>query len=562
MAPRLLGQKAAPQAAGSHGGASSSSERTPLLSNSTTTGVDEGARSEAPLAEAPDSSDDAELNPGELAFDEDTAGGLGRHLGVTSCTLLIVGRIIGTGIFSTPSSILGGVGSVGASLTLWVLGFSLSFCGLFIWLELGTMIPRSGGSKVYLEAVYTRPKYLTTMVFATHAIILGFTASGCIIFASNILVATGHEASRWVERGIALTVMIFVTLLHGLAPRSGIALMNGLSVFKIFILLFVVVTGFAVLSGKTRVSDPYANFRQPFSGSSHSANDYATASFKVLNAFAGWSNVNSVLNNVRNPVRTLKISGPLGLGICAVLYLFANIAYFSAATKEEINNSGVTVAALFFGKVFGEAAQRALAVLVALSALGNVITVTFTTSRINQELAKEGVPLPFGNKFWASNWPTGKSPFPGLIIHLVPSVIVILGPPPKTVYPFILDVEGYPGQIFNFFIVIGLFWLRWTKPNVHRPFKVWLPLAVFYLAAAVFLLIAPFIRPPNGVGDTPPLPYYLYALVGIGVLLAGVLYWAVWRIVLPRIFGYALEPRKERLDDGTVVTVFDRKKIA
>ena len=92
-----------------------------------------------------------------------------------------VGRIIGTGIFSTPSSILGSVGSVGASLMLWVLGFILSFCGLFIWLEFGTMIPRSGGEKVYLEAVYKKPKYLVTVIFAANAILLGFTASGCIV---------------------------------------------------------------------------------------------------------------------------------------------------------------------------------------------------------------------------------------------------------------------------------------------------------------------------------------------------------------------------------------------
>ena len=92
-----------------------------------------------------------------------------------------VGRIIGTGIFSTPSSILGSVGSVGASLMLWVLGFTLSFCGLFIWLEYGTMFPRSGGEKVYLEAVYRKPKYLVTVIFAANAILLGFTASGCIV---------------------------------------------------------------------------------------------------------------------------------------------------------------------------------------------------------------------------------------------------------------------------------------------------------------------------------------------------------------------------------------------
>jgi L-type amino acid transporter 9 len=68
-----------------------------------------------------------------------------------------------------------GVGSVGAALFLWVLGFLLSLCGLFVWLEFGCMFPRSGGEKVYLEAVYRRPKYLATVVFAVQAILLGFT---------------------------------------------------------------------------------------------------------------------------------------------------------------------------------------------------------------------------------------------------------------------------------------------------------------------------------------------------------------------------------------------------
>jgi L-type amino acid transporter 9 len=98
-----------------------------------------------------------------------------------SSNFVSVGRIIGTGIFSTPSSILSSVGSVGASLMLWILGFLLSFCGLFVWLEYGTMFPRSGGEKVYLEAVYKRPKYLATVIFAVNAIVLGFTAAGCIV---------------------------------------------------------------------------------------------------------------------------------------------------------------------------------------------------------------------------------------------------------------------------------------------------------------------------------------------------------------------------------------------
>jgi hypothetical protein len=72
-------------------------------------------------------------------------------------------------------------------MMLWVLGFALSFCGLFIWLELGTMIPRSGGEKVYLEAIYRKPKYLATVVFAMNAILLGFTSAGCIVSLGFLL---------------------------------------------------------------------------------------------------------------------------------------------------------------------------------------------------------------------------------------------------------------------------------------------------------------------------------------------------------------------------------------
>lgn len=86
-----------------------------------------------------------------------------------------IGRIIGTGIFSAPAAITAGVGSVGAALMLWVLGLLISFAGLCVWLEFGCMFPRSGGEKVYLEAVYQRPRLLATLIFSTQAILLGFT---------------------------------------------------------------------------------------------------------------------------------------------------------------------------------------------------------------------------------------------------------------------------------------------------------------------------------------------------------------------------------------------------
>jgi hypothetical protein len=69
------------------------------------------------------------------------------------------------------------------------------------------------------------------------------------------------------------------------------------------------------------------------------------------------------------------------------------------------------------------------------------------------------------------------------------------------------------------------------------------------------VLIFPFLRPANGVGDTPPLPYYLFCLVGIAVMMFGVLYWAIWELMLPYVFKFRLVPRKEVLEDGTVVTL-------
>ncbi|KAH8748838.1 high affinity methionine permease [Hyaloscypha finlandica] len=435
------------------------------------------------------------LEPGELSFDEDTRGGLGRHLGLTSTTFPIIGRIIGTGIFSTPSSITASVGSLGAVLMLWVLGGLLPFAELCVWLELGCMFPRSGGEQVYLEAVYKRPKILATVLFSTQAVLLGFTASGCIGFASNILVAADHIVTPWNERGIAVGVIVAVTIM--IHSRQMLD-----------------------------VPDPQISFRKTFAGSVMSGGPYATALFKVLNSYSGWNNAAYVLNEVKRPVHTLNIAGPLGLGICTLLYMFANVAYFSAATPQEISKSGITLASFFVGRVFGLTARRVISVFIALSALGNVITVTFAQSRVNQELAKEGV-LPFG-KFWASNWPKG-APGAGLLLHFIPSCIVIVAIPVGDAFNFILDT--------------------------------WIIVPFFFLIAQGFLLTAPFLRPPGGKGDTS-LPYWLYPIVGITVLVVGGTWWLVWRVVWPELGKFEWVETKASLRDGTVVTEFEKRKVA
>ncbi|CAH0054761.1 unnamed protein product [Clonostachys solani] len=498
---------------------------------------------------------DKSLQAGELTMEEDTAGGMGRHLGLFSTTLLILGRIIGTGIFSTPSSITKSTGSVGAALLIWVLGFAISMAGMFVWLEFGSMFPRSGGEKVYLEASYRYPKSLATVVYAVYTVSLGFTATGAISFASYMWVAGNKTSSEWQQRGVAAAAVAGTCLIHSFAPRFGVMFMNAISSLKVFTLLFLIVSGWAVMGGaisKEKIPDPFASFENAFEGSSRGGNAYATALFKVLFAFAGWQNAAYVLNEVKDPVRTLRIAGPIALTISGVLYLLANVSYYAAGTPAEISKSGVTVAAYFFETVFNDAAKRAFSVLIAFSALGNVMTVTYAHSRINQELAKEGV-IPFP-QFWASTWPFG-APSAGLLLHFIPSFIMIVGVPFGDAYNFIINIEGYARSILFLLVVTGLFWLRKTKPLAHRPIRVWLPVAVLFLVGQAFLLVAPFLAPDKGTSDTS-IVYWAYPLVGISVIIVGVIYWVTWKQALPKLFNYQLKEEKQALKDGTVVTRF------
>lgn len=114
--------------------------------------------------------------------------------------------------------------------------------------------------------------------------------------------------------------------------------MNILGVFKVAILLLIVVSGWVVLGGHVKsIPDPGHNFRNGFADSNHSAYNYASALFKVLNSYSGWSNAAYVLNEVRDPVRTIKIAGPLGLGICTVLYLFVSSSFLIC--RQDLNQA-------------------------------------------------------------------------------------------------------------------------------------------------------------------------------------------------------------------------------
>ncbi|KAK3309258.1 amino acid permease-domain-containing protein [Chaetomium strumarium] len=496
-----------------------------------------------------------------------------RTLGWSSTYILIISRVIGSGIFATPGAIVRSVGSIGLSLLLWIAGAVISWAGLAVTLEYGCMLPRSGGEKVYLEFTYRRPRFLASTLVAVNAILLGFTASNCIVFGEYLLFALGTAPADnpVLVRVLAVALMTGITVLHGCFLRTGIAVQNILGWVKIgLIVVMTVASGVVVVlgNGTARYKPEEGEMmmismpRMPSTSASTSPWDgiwegsvwnwgvISTALFKVFYSYAGLHNVNNVLNEVRDPVRTLRSAAPAALATACLLYLLINVAYFLVVPLDAIKEGGELVAALFFERVFGQTLGKLLLPLaVATSAAGNVMVVTFSLARLNQEIARQGL-LPFGDAL-SSSQPFG-TPLGGLVLHYIPSVLVICVPY-KNIYSFILEVEGYPGQFFSLALSAGLIWLRWRRPYLERPYRAWLPAVGGMALLSCALLCAPFV-PRQGEDWKAHLSRVSYALVGILVLASGVLYWAVLSVLLPWLRGYSLEEEVGVLPDGTAIT--------
>ncbi|KIM96755.1 hypothetical protein OIDMADRAFT_131189 [Oidiodendron maius Zn] len=497
------------------------------------------------------------LTPSPLSADFDTT-----KLGIFSAINIILGKTVGVGIYSVPSSIFTGVGSVGMSILVWVLGSAISFCGLAVYLDLGSALPRSGGERIYLERIFRKPRMLATCMFMAYVVLLGFSTPNCIVLGEYAVYAMGGTAGRWNVRMIAVGVITLSCLMHTRLPKLGLQTINVLGVGKMVILLVVILSGGSMHLPYT-LTTAQRNFSNIWAGSSNQPYDYATALLKVLYCFRGYSTANQVLSEVRNPVRTLRIAAPLALSLVSASYILANIAYFLAVEQEDFRNSGVVVAGHFFRNIFGDIiGERVLPCFIIISAFGNIAATSFAQARVNQELGKDGL-LPFSN-FWksSSQWNT---PAAGLFLHWAVSVLVIIVPPPGEVYNFLVDIGGYPVSVISVSISAGLLYLQHSpSEGWQSPFRAKKIYIIVFLLSNSLLLMLPWIRPLDGKGDSH-FPYYAYPATALAILTLGAVYWILWTKLKPLVVGSfgresscTLEHSYKR--NGLYIIIMDRLK--
>ncbi|KAF2183955.1 hypothetical protein K469DRAFT_634651 [Zopfia rhizophila CBS 207.26] len=433
---------------------------------------------------------------------------------------LVVGLIIGSGIFSSPSQVNRNAGSPGASLLIWVVAGMLAWTGAASYAELGGAIPLNGGAQVYLSKIFGEWAGFLFTWCAVCVLKPGSAAIIAIIFGEYLvracIGADAAEAATWLNKGVALVGLISVTLLNCVSTKLGTRSADVFMFMKFVALIGVTVTGIVVavtgFSYKGHASDDWKK-QSWFEGTNTDVSNWAVALYAGLWAFDGWDNVNYVTAEFKNPTRDLPRVIHTSLPLVITSYILANLSYFLVLPLSVIESSN-TVAVAFGSQVFGPIGSLILALFVSGSCFGALNATTFTSGRLVYAAGKEGyLPALFGNiglgkshraiRLHTLNQ-TGASKIPRKIIDwfadpdagffFTPIAAMALNAILTAIYILIGSFDtlvtfyGVAGYSFYFLAVLGLIILRVKEPMLERPYKTWITTPIIFCCVSLFLL--------------------------------------------------------------------------
>ncbi|RKP34692.1 amino acid/polyamine transporter I, partial [Dimargaris cristalligena] len=462
-----------------------------------------------------------------------------RTMGVISGSALVCGLMIGSGIFSTPGVVVTLTGSAAMAMVYWGLGAFTTFCGAFSYIELGCLMPESGGEQVYLDYCIRKPRQLFGFLFSFCTIVCmrpGSIATNAIIFGKYLIYAlygpahlVESQSTRLTmegqQRWLAMLGLLIITAINMVSVKWSLRALDLLTWIKLLVLGLISITGLAILMGLTSVprSDLWA---RGFAGTTNKLHRHSSAIFNAFWAYDGWHNLNFCLGELRDPVRNLPLCATGGIAITTVLYLLTNVAFFSVLSMDDISLESEVLAATWGTRVFGPLFGRVVIPLaIAISCAGSISAMVFGVSRVIVAAAQKGY-LPYATT-WCHISPRTGTPVNALLLNFALVAVYTLGPPPGEAFQFLIDLVSYPSRLFYGLTVVGLLLLRRRDPNLPaRVFSVWLPLPYLFLITTVFLAIFPFIPPADGTIIGPNgWPYFLAPLLGAVYTLTGIPFW-------------------------------------
>src|SRR4051794_12056109 len=428
-----------------------------------------------------------------------------RTLNLRDMVLLIVGSVIGSGIFLVPGSILRQVdGSVGVASMVWIAGGVLSLLGALSYGEMAAMKPEAGGLYVYIrDAFGSLPAFLYGWAMFL-AIASGTVASLAVAFSTylNQVVPLGPVMAKV----IAVAVIAIVTAVNVWGTRQSSDLQNWSTLAKVVLILGICVVLLFLGRGYSAIAP--ALWTQPLSGSLLSK--FGLAMIAVLWAYEGWHFVTFSAGEVKNPQKDFPKALFFSVLAVAGVYLVANAGYLVALGPGRAAASD-TIASSAFAAVLGASAAKFVALTILISVFSALNTVPLTAPRVFYAMASDGL---FFQKL-AEVHPKFRTPAVAVIaLGVWSAILACFGG-----FQGLINYTIFVAWIFYGLGAAAVFVYRNRYPDLHRPYRVhgypWTPLA-FTIAAVALVLNVIFSTPMN-------------ASVGLGIVVLGIPVYFLWR---------------------------------
>ena len=469
-------------------------------------------------------------------------------LGLLDSTMIVIGSMIGSGIFIVSADIARTVGSPGLLLLVWLITGLITVTGALSYGELAGMMPHAGGQYVYLREAYNPlvgflygwTSFLVIQTGTIAAVAVAFARFTAVLIPSfgeknTLLQLFGLRISA--AQLLAIAVIAFLTFVNSRGLREGKIVQNVFTIAKTAALIGLILLGIIVGRNAHAIDVNLANFWS--STWTHVTNGVVTSvesltgvmllaaigASMVGSLFSSdaWNNITFTAGEVINPKRNIPLSLALGTGVVTVLYLLANVAYILVlpvigspdgadlvgrgiqfASSDRVATAAVTM-------ILGEPAAVIMAILIMVSTFGCSNGLILAGARVYYAMAKDGVFFKKVGVLSERSVPTG-----ALVIQGVWASLLCL----SGTYGDLLDYVIFAVLIFYVLTVIGIFILRKKRPNAERPYKAF----GYPVLPALYILCASAIAIDLLIYKTT------YSGSGLVIVLLGIPVFYVWKM--------------------------------
>jgi APA family basic amino acid/polyamine antiporter len=438
--------------------------------------------------------------------------GLDRQLGFFDATMIVMGGIIGSGIFMNPHVVAEYLHTPWLIIGAWLAGGGIAILGAFIYAELAARRPEVGGQYAYLREAY-HP--LIAFLFGWSLFLIsncGGMAAVAMTFGRYFIEVTGVPLSDTV---VAICTLLLLTAINCLGVRTGSTVQNVLMVIKIFAIAILVGCGYAF----THPHTPVGNLHHPVPETFDLITSFGAALVPVMFAYGGWQTANFIAGEIREPHKNLPRGLLLGVTGVIILYMSVNFVCVRALGVDGLAAT-TTPASGVMSLAFGAAGAKLIAIGIALSTLGFLSQSILTAPRVYFAMAKDGLFF----KGVARLHPKTRVPIVAIVLQGFLAMVLVLSGSYEQILSYVVSDD------FIFFGLtascIFIFRKQTGSDETDKP-KFSMPghpyTTILFIVVAVFIVINTIYK------------YPLNTLIGVAIILTGIpvfYYWKSQRAIL------------------------------